>query len=91
MDIYKCLIDDDPRLPKIKIDGSLPDVTVKITGMKYSFYVTTVCTYSLAALIVLHGFLYVYRISKFLLPLIVGPIAYQLNIDLSIFHIRMVV
>lgn len=33
INIYKCLIDDDPRLPKIKIDGNLPDVTIKITGM----------------------------------------------------------
>ncbi len=33
IDIYKSLIDDDPRLPKIKIDGHLPDVTIRITGI----------------------------------------------------------
>jgi vacuolar protein sorting-associated protein 13A/C len=28
----KCLITDDPRLPKFKVTGSLPNVAVNITG-----------------------------------------------------------
>lgn len=32
VDIYKCVVEDDPRLPKIRIEGSLPDVTIRITG-----------------------------------------------------------
>lgn len=35
VDIYKCLIEDDPRLPKIKVEGNLPDVTIKITGIDF--------------------------------------------------------
>lgn len=32
IDIYQCLVDDDPRLPKMKVDGDLPDITIRITG-----------------------------------------------------------
>lgn len=28
----KCLIADDPRLPKLKVTGTLPNVAINITG-----------------------------------------------------------
>ena len=28
----RCLITDDPRLPKLKVTGTLPNVAVNITG-----------------------------------------------------------
>ncbi|XP_039291061.1 vacuolar protein sorting-associated protein 13 [Nilaparvata lugens] len=30
IEIHKCLISDDPRLPKVKIKGSLPQITLRI-------------------------------------------------------------
>jgi vacuolar protein sorting-associated protein 13A/C len=38
--LEKCLITDDPRLPKFKVTGTLPNVAVNITG---NFSVKHVC------------------------------------------------
>lgn len=31
--LEKCLVTDDPRLPKFKVTGTLPNVAVDITGI----------------------------------------------------------
>jgi vacuolar protein sorting-associated protein 13A/C len=37
IEVDKCLITDDPRLPKLKVTGSLPNVAVNITGNSHLF------------------------------------------------------
>lgn len=35
LQFHKCLIVDDPQLPKIRFIGQLPSVVINITGKKY--------------------------------------------------------
>jgi vacuolar protein sorting-associated protein 13A/C len=42
--VEKCLITDDPRLPKLKVVGSLPSVTVDVAG---NYVLKHICFYML--------------------------------------------